>query len=247
MDLFLEDLQVYVVNLRRRSDRRKHMKEILPMSLAVEFTSEWEREFDGAQMEAKDLRALGIGLFPWRIDSENFWWARDLKFGEIGCTLSHLACWRRALESGRQLFLVLEDDVSLSPDFCNRVLAGINRARRRRVEIGLVYLGRVPLEPDLGPAPDVPELVIPGYSHCTYGYVMSRDAAAKLLAVGLERDVIPIDEFLPAMYLDHPRADVRARYQKCINALAFSPDLVIQLPKEEAGSDTEESSFAKLD
>lgn len=50
--------------------------------------------------------------------------------------------------------------------------------------------------------------------------------------------------FLPAMYLDHPRADLRARYPRRLRALAFDPPLVTQLPKESAGSDTEASPFA---
>ena len=55
--------------------------------------------------------------------------------------------------------------------------------------------------------------------------------------------IIPVDEDSPALYLDHPRADVRARYPKILNAFAFEPQIVTQLPKDESGSDTEASGF----
>ena len=45
------------------------------------------------------------------------------------------------------------------------------------------------------------------------------------------------------MYMDHPREDVRRRYPPQLNAYTFDPPLVEQLPKDEAGSDTEASEF----
>jgi hypothetical protein len=56
--------------------------------------------------------------------------------------------------------------------------------------------------------------------------------------------VWPVDELIPALYMDHPRADIRLLYPKRLRAYALEPPLVTQLPKEEAGSDTEASGFA---
>jgi glycosyl transferase, family 25 len=44
--------------------------------------------------------------------------------------------------------------------------------------------------------------------------------------------------------MDHPREDVRSMYPKRLRAYAIEPPLVAQLPKDEAGSDTETSAFA---
>lgn len=66
-----------------------------------------------------------------------------------------------------------------------------------------------------------------------------------MLSSRLEDALIPVDEFLPALYLDHPRADVRRRYPRRLHAYAFEPPLVADLPYEEAGSDTEASEFAQ--
>lgn len=71
-------------------------------------------------------------------------------------------------------------------------------------------------------------------------------SAAGLRAVAdahYDEALIPVDEFLPALYCDHPRRDVRARYARRMTAYAFAPSVVGQLPKAVAGSDTEDSAF----
>ena len=65
-----------------------------------------------------------------------------------------------------------------------------------------------------------------------------------MLTSGFDRALILVDELLPALYLDHPRADIRSLYRKRLRAYALEPPLVTQLPKEEAGSDTEASANA---
>ncbi|YCK35264.1 glycosyltransferase family 25 protein [Actinomadura sp. ATCC 39365] len=235
----LSETQTYVVNLRRRPDRRARMEHMLPAEMTAIFTSDWTGPFDGHGLSPDVLERHSVSPFPWQIESTNPWWNRPLKLGEIGCTLSHLACWRHALTTGKSHALILEDDAVLADGFVDRLTAA-TAALGSADEIGLVYLGRVPLEQD---RPYLPGMVSPGYSHCTYGYILSRPAIITLLAAKLEKAIIPIDEFLPAMYADHPRTDVRARFPRRISALAFDPPLVEQLDKDEAGSDTEDSAF----
>jgi glycosyl transferase family 25 len=105
-------------------------------------------------------------------------------------------------------------------------------------EWDLVYLGRWALEPD-SDTPVAPGLVRPAYSYCTFGYMLSAGGLAKLVDVDFERAIIPVDELLPALYMPHPREDVRRRYPPRLNAYAFDPALITQLPKDVAGSDTE--------
>jgi collagen beta-1,O-galactosyltransferase len=177
-------------------------------------------------------------LFPWQIESANPWWSRPLKYGEIGCTLAHLACWRDAARNGTQPWvLVLEDDAVLPPTFLDDLLSGLQRLAE---PVDLLYLGRYPLEQDL---PVAPGFVSPGYSHCTFAYLLAHRALGVLVAAGLDQAIVPVDEFLPAMYTDHPRDDLRMRFPRQLTALAFDPPLVEQRPKAEAGSDTEDSEF----
>jgi collagen beta-1,O-galactosyltransferase len=231
------NIAAYVVNLRRRTDRRARMVSVIPAEFNVTFTSDWDGPFDGRRLTRKELEAAGYRIFPWRIASDNSWWNRPLKLGEIGCTLTHLSCWADAVGRHEPYTLVLEDDAVLCENFTQRLTEGL------RDLVGwfdLLYLGRYPLEQD---RPAAPGVVFPGYSHCTFGYILTRAAMETLLALGLDQAIAPIDEVLPSLYIDHPRADLRARFPRQITALAFEPPLVCQLPKDEAGSDTEDSGF----
>ncbi len=227
----------YVVNLPRRPDRRHVIEASLPPGLRVSFTSDWCGLFDGQELTLHQLTADGYRLFPWRIDSPNPWWSRPLKYGEIGCTISHLRCWREIARGGSQTAMILEDDAVLAPGFLRRLLEGLPAALRL---CDLLYLGRLPQELNRSYRDG---FAVPGYSHCTYGYLLTQHAARQMLSAGLEQALIPVDEFLPAMYLHHPRPDVRCHFPPRLRALAFEPPLVRQLPKHVAGSDTEDSEF----
>lgn len=235
------DIRTYVVSLPRRADRRARLAASIPANLRATYTSSWPQTFDGHLLDRQTLHERGVELFPWKTDSSNPWWSRNLKLGEIGCTLAHLACWRHAVENGDEPYvLILEDDADLPPEFIDRLAASLKQAEHNAPGFGLLYLGRFPLEPD---QPLTPGLVRPGYSHCTFSYLVPRVALSLVLKADLERAVIPIDEFLPALYLDHPRRDVRTRFPRCLDALALDPPLVSQLPKDTWGSDTEDSAF----
>jgi collagen beta-1,O-galactosyltransferase len=236
-------MNVFVVNLARRPDRRARMERTLPHTWNVEYTTGWPGPLDGAAIEPGDLH--GFGLFPWEIDSRNPWWNRPLKLGEIGCAVSHLLCWRQAAELNAEITMVLEDDVSLSAGIEHELDVRLAGLRAIDPAWDLVYLGRWALEPDAD-TPVGTGLVRPGYSYCTFGYLLSAAGLAKLEAVGFERDIIPVDELLPALYMPHPRRDVRRRYPPRLSAYAFEPPLVIQLPKDRAGSDTEATVLVEL-
>jgi glycosyl transferase, family 25 len=236
-------MNVFVVNLARRPDRRARMESALPGGWSVEYTTHWSGPVDGAAISPGDL--AGFGLFPWQTASANPWWNRPLKLGEIGCAVSHWLCWKRAAELNSELALVLEDDVELSGGIQWELEVRLAALQELDPDWDLAYVGRWALEPDAD-VPVGPGLVRPCYSYCTYGYLLSAAGLAKVLEAGFERDLIPVDEFLPALYMPHPRADVRRRYPPRLSAYAFEPPLVTQLPKDLAGSDTEATAFVEL-
>ena len=237
-------MNVFVVNLARRPDRLARMKRVVPSAWNAEYTTYWPGPLDGASIKPGDLN--GFGLFPWEIESDNEWWSRPLRLGEIGCAVSHWLCWKRAGELAADCTLVLEDDVKLSAGLERGPELDLRLAALQAVDPNwdLVYLGRWALEPEseehVGDG-----LVRPGYSYCTYGYVLSAAGLAKVLEVDFERAIIPVDELLPALYMPHPRPDVRRRYPPRLSAYAFEPPLVKQLPKDLAGSDTEATAFVE--
>ncbi|WP_328397946.1 glycosyltransferase family 25 protein [Nocardia sp. NBC_00416] len=240
----LDYLSTYVVNLPRRRDRRDWITTRLPTALSVQFTSDLDVVIDGREIAQHTSEELGIRLFDWQIDSDNPWWNRPLKHGEIGCSLAHLACWQHATQHTDSPYtLILEDDAVLTPDFSGGLLTALNGIRDHELTFDLLYLGREPLNPDT-PTP-LPGIVRPGYSHCTYGYVLTRKGIQAALSANLPSAIVPIDEFLPALYTPHPRPDLRAQFPPRITALALDPPLATQRPKTEAGSDTEDSAFAR--
>ncbi|MCK2237413.1 MULTISPECIES: glycosyltransferase family 25 protein [unclassified Crossiella] len=237
-----DDIRTYVINLPRRRDRREWMERSVPPELRAAYTSDWHGPFDGHDLTIADLDLAGYKLFPWQINSSNPWWSRPLKYGEIACTLAHLACWRDARSGAEPFVLILEDDAILPADFLNQLLTTLGRLAALE-NFDLLYLGRVPLEADQPTS--IPGLVVPGYSHCTFGYLLTRKSLDVLLDADLEHAIVPVDEFLPALYIEHPRTDLRARFPGRFNAVACEPPLVRQRSKNEAGSDTEDSAFVE--
>jgi collagen beta-1,O-galactosyltransferase len=232
----------FVVSLERRADRRSALADHLRgHPWTVEFTSEWsQHEHDGLALAECGLPS-DVHLFPWQIESANEWWSRPLKYGEVGCSLAHHAVWERAHLRRADFCVVLEDDAVLPEQFARRVEDLVTEAAAARIQWDLLYLGRFKLNyPD---APATPSLVRPGYSHCSFAYVLTARGVEVCLQQSLRKDIIPVDEFLPALYCDHPRADVRVRFPCSLQAVAADPPLVMQLPKPEGGSDTEATPF----
>ena len=49
-------------------------------------------------------------LFNWKLEnSDNSWWNRDMKPGEIGCALSHLSIWKHAYSLNYKIIILEED------------------------------------------------------------------------------------------------------------------------------------------
>lgn len=99
-------MKTYVINLERSPERKSYMErqlEKIPF-LSVEFIT----AVDGKAMSAEERQK--------RFDSESFEkrYAKEVRPGEIGCTLSHQKCYRHFLESGEKCVLIVEDDIIIS-------------------------------------------------------------------------------------------------------------------------------------
>jgi glycosyl transferase family 25 len=95
--------QVFLINLDRHPDRLKHMSEALD-GFGLPF--ERVKAFDGLKIDADEIRKWvpGPGTF------------RMLSPAEVGCFLSHRACWQRMLDLGLPAAVIFEDDVHFSDD-----------------------------------------------------------------------------------------------------------------------------------
>jgi collagen beta-1,O-galactosyltransferase len=224
---------------QRRADRRARMERVLPAWWDVQYTSDWDGPMGGQSIDPGHLP--GFGLYHWQLTSDNPWWNRPLKLGEIGCAISHWMCWHKAVADAADPALFVEDDIVLRTGFAARLQTGIERLSVIDPHWDLLYLGRW--------AQDSQDRVVsagivrPGYSYCTFGYVLSPSGLRAVLNCGFERALIPVDELIPALYMDHPREDIRSMYPKRLRAYALEPPSITQLPKDQAGSDTEASAF----
>lgn len=101
-------MKAYVINLARATDRRSHMVRQLAQT-GVEF--EFIEAVDGRSVELD-----GNPLVDLKGIESSGKVARASVPGSVGCTLSHLAVWRLALERDLSSVLVLEDDIELPHD-----------------------------------------------------------------------------------------------------------------------------------
>ena len=214
------EMKAFVLNLKRRKDRKKNVRAQLPGYFEPYFTSDWDGPMDGEQLTDEILAQHGLSLFPWELQSDNRWWNRPMSKGEIGCAVSHWLCWQKASTFNDPHYVFLEDDVRLGPTFVDDFPAVVSKLSALDAEWDLLFLGRRPLETD---EERIGDFIKPGFSYGTHAYMLSHAAVGKLLATRFPEDLIPADEFLPAMYLDHPRPDVRSPYPKRLRAYAADP------------------------
>ena len=259
--LEVEQFPTYVISLGRRPARRSSaLARVVEAGLRA---AEVFEAVDGRDLDAKELRRREVTLYAgWRlVGSDNRFFDRELKWGEVGCALSHLAVWRRVRELGTApLAVVLEDDVDFVPGFAELLRAALDEvaalvAAGATAPPDALYLARNAVRPECdrllppsGAAAPRVRLVVPGFSLKTTAYVLWPRGAAKLLASGLERRLIPVDDFLALTYAPHesvkgkPRPDLDALFADAprLSMLAVRP----QLCRERRGvSDTERSSF----
>ena len=230
---------VMVINLLRRVDRRQTMDQQLTKHLPA-IPVEYVSAIDGAAVDDY-LAGRGFSIFPnWKDPaSTNPYHCRDLRRGEIGCALSHRELWQRAVDQRLERVLVLEDDAILLPGFFEALKKRLEPLERLAPLWDLLYVGRKPLagtEMSLGEG-----LVVPKFSYGTYAYVLSLKGASRLLASGLENNIIPADEFLPALYATHPRNDVRRTFGSGARLKAYATDPPLARHSPELDSDTESS------
>ena len=103
----LDDLRIFVISLKRRTDRLRHMEVLLAeRGLSAEFIEAVDGlELTDAQRALYDRRkALSV-------------YGAEMNAAEIGCYLSHQKIYRRIVDENIATALVLEDDIECDRDF----------------------------------------------------------------------------------------------------------------------------------
>ncbi|XP_057244526.1 procollagen galactosyltransferase 1-like, partial [Malurus melanocephalus] len=162
--------EVFLINLRRRSDRRTRMLRTL-RELGID--PKLVEAVDGRSLNRSQLEALGVRMLPGYRDPFH---GRALTPGEVGCFLSHFRVWQEISGRGLGRSLVFEDDLRFEVFFRRRLTELMERLEETGTDWDLIYLGRKRLEPERAErgVPGVRQLLRPGYSYWTLGYALSR-------------------------------------------------------------------------
>ena len=235
--------KIYIINLKRRMERRLRMEKTLEViGLQAEF---WEAT-DGRNLTGEGLREMGVTVMPGYKDPYH---KRPMTMGEIGCFLSHYFIWMDVRARNYSKVIVLEDDVRFERNMKHRLQDDLRQLDLRSQDF--IYLGR---KRQAGSHSDelrlFPNFVRPKYSYWTIGYIITRSGAEKLIAAQPLANLIPVDEFLPVMYDQHPVKEWTQHFPNR-NLKALSIDPLILSPSHYVGdqeyiSDTEDSEKISL-
>lgn len=114
------NLPIFVISLKRRIDRLQHMQAVLASrGLKGEFIEAVDGQALTAEENALYDRSRALSVY-----------GAEMNAAEIGCHLSHQKAYRRIVEEGHDVALVLEDDIECDADFA-AVLDSVLAAPRR--------------------------------------------------------------------------------------------------------------------
>jgi GR25 family glycosyltransferase involved in LPS biosynthesis len=192
--------EIYVINLKRRPDRKNRSVAALN---ELNLSHKLVEAVDGKTMKEDILKELGIRLMPSYRDPHS---GRFMNYGEIGCFLSHYNIWKEAVENNYEKIIILEDDARFEMNFKSTFKGVMNQISAKGIEWDLIYLGRKIMrsnEESWNYEVDFKKgfgLRNPSFSHWTIAYALSLSGAKKLINSEPLLNMIPIDEYLPLMY-----------------------------------------------
>ncbi|CAH8569161.1 unnamed protein product [Schistosoma turkestanicum] len=237
--------EIYFINLLRRPDRRQKM-EYMFHQLGI--NAKHHEAVDGKMLTIKDCDELGIKQLPGYTDPYH---NRSIKFGEIGCFLSHYNIWTEMINNGYNRILILEDDLRFAPAFVRNLKKVIKEADENVLNWDLLYIGRKRMSKSEKRVPNTTSLTYPDYTYWTLGYILNKSGAEKLINQKPLQKLIAVDEYLPVMFDKHPRKDWLVQFEPR-DLIALSAEPLLVEPQRYTGeklyvSDTEDSEIFPTD
>lgn len=152
----------------------------------------------------------------WNLHDNQSWWNRNVTPGELGCSLSHYWSWKGAYEDKVGNTLFLEEDFSIQNWPTKDEWDAVPE------DWDMIYLGRA-LVPGHEDTVVNEHVVKVGYSYNMHAYVLSPNGLRKVLNTPFLENIVPVDEFMPAVIGVHPRKDITDLFHlEEFNAYAFS-------------------------
>lgn len=126
-------MKTYIINLERSVTRREHiLREVEKCGLDYELV----KAIDGSALSEDELELL--------CDMDTVRRAPEwLNRGIIGASLSHLSTYKKILEEGHEIALILEDDMIL-PDNFQEIISNVEKNIRNNEIVSLYYFSFKP-------------------------------------------------------------------------------------------------------
>ena len=175
-------MKVLIINLERSRDRWARISGQLD-TLNIEY--ERLPAIEGKKLtkeEMKQKTTLAVRTFL-------------CNYGSVGCGLSHIAAWKKIAEGDDTFGCVAEDDASFTSDF-PKLLKDIPKIHRETgfdlldLYCDLLSAGKVVY------TDDTYNIVRPKFGLSTCCYILTRDAAQKLLKISNGKLSLAIDSFI---------------------------------------------------
>ena len=205
MAMLNPEYKIVCINLKRRPDRRAKMeKQFIEQEISNYYFFE---AFDGHNI---DLTNPQLSLY--KHDWTNFVCRR----GPLGCSLSHYNVWTNlTLDANHDIYVVLEDDVELVPNFKFHLENFITQVRSCMF---FVYLGMTVTRDNYAPTRSVYRddktykiypMIKENYLGGNFGYIITKPGALNLIHGIKDRGIKnTIDDivnmYCPNLYESHP-------------------------------------------
>jgi GR25 family glycosyltransferase involved in LPS biosynthesis len=173
-------LKTYVVNLKKREDRREEMKKLFSN---INFNN---YEF----FEAVNGSEIALTL-----EIKNLFEGNDFgnRKGMIGCALSHYNLWLKlAQDRSNEYYIIVEDDIEISNNFSEELKKAIillNNNLNTLNNIDFLYLGYSKYDDSENKYYDetgelqIKEINIDNFVGGTFGYIATKKGALKMLKI----------------------------------------------------------------
>jgi len=202
-------MKTVVINLKNRKDRLEAFKENNLKYISYQRVE----AINGYDIDYKKLTEMGF-------DTDHKWIDPILNTtitkGEVGCFLSHFALWKKCVQDNEP-YLILEDDAIVTDKFSYDELYRLIRVE----EYNFIYLGWK----EMGESKPIDEkYVVPDYPYWTLAYVVTPQVARELVNEGIQKNIIPVDEYLP-------------KCLKQFNPVAYKENVITPYSRNDMGTD----------
>ena len=219
---------VYCLSLERLAERRKRSIALLaPIDYCPLYLLD---AVDARRYTRQDFYNESIYEYKdWEMSKENSYiqmdygmvnmtyWQRPVSMAEIASTVGHYLIWKHSYKMGYSNVLILEDDMDFDYNELRKGLSVYEEFVKHN-SCDIFFLACNPFRDKRIMDENVVQC---DYAYNAHSYILTKDSFGILLNAGLLDNLIVTDEFLPALYGDHPREDIQNLYSAKRKLMAY--------------------------